>query len=113
MILNTTDEIIGALERGDLSKDFNVAIRNVLQALHDADGGTGGVDLKLKISAKGEMVTIKASIVEKLPPKDRRSSSFFVTGDGRLSLQHPDQVDMFPPGDRRRDAVDITVSRSA
>lgn len=113
MILNTTDEIIGALEKGDLSKDFNAAIRNVLQALHDADGGTGGVTLKLKITAKGEMVTIKAGIEEKLPPKDRRSSSFFITGDGRLSLQHPDQVDMFKAPERRRDVTDLTPSRSA
>lgn len=113
MILNNIDEIMGALERGELAKDFATAIRNVLQALYDADGGKGGVTLKLKISAKAEMVTIKADIVEQLPPKDRRSSSFFMTGDGRLSLQHPDQVDMFTNGDRRRDAVDVPASSRA
>lgn len=111
MILSTTDEIIGALERGDLSKDFSQAIRNVLAALVDQDGGKGGVALKLKISAKGEMVSIKADIVETLPPKERRSSNFFVTGDGRLSLQHPDQVEMFAERPRRsREVTDVNPS---
>ncbi|GAN49212.1 hypothetical protein ME121_3237 [Methylobacterium sp. ME121] len=113
MILSTTDEILGALERGDLSKDLAQSIRNVLQALVDADGGKGGVTLKLKITAKGEMVSFKADIVEQLPPKERRTSTFFVTGDGRLSLQHPDQVEMFRSGDRRRDATDLTPAHRA
>lgn len=104
MILSSTDEIIGALERGELSKDFSAAVREVLQALVDMDGGAGSITLKLKFNAKADMVSVKASLATVLPPKERRTSNFFVTGDGRLSLQHPNQIDIFES--RRRDAAD-------
>lgn len=104
MILNTTDEILGALERGNLSKDLAVAFREVLTACREHEG-KGKVALKLAIAAKGDMVTIKASIDTVIPKEERRPSNFFVTGDGRLSLQHPDQIDM--TFERRRDVVDL------
>lgn len=105
MILKSTEEIIGSLERGDLSKDFNSGVHEVLQKLAEQDGGSGTVTLKLKIQSKGEMVTIKSTVDTTLPKKERRTSNFFLTGDGRLSMQHPDQVDM--GFDRRRDASDV------
>lgn len=104
MILNTTDEIIGALEKGNLSKDFATSLREVLEACRDHEG-KGSITLKLAINAKGDMVTIKAKIDTTVPKEERRSSNFFVTGDGRLSLQHPDQIDM--RFERRRDAVEV------
>jgi hypothetical protein len=105
MILSTTDEILGALERGDLAKDFAAAVREVLSALGEMDAGAGGVSLKLKFSARGDMVSVKAKLETQLPPKERKSSNFFLTGDGRLSLQHPEQISM--GFDRRRDAADV------
>lgn len=105
MILKSTEEIIGALERGDFAKDFNAEFHKLLQALAELDAGSGSVSLKLKVTSKGEMVSIKSTIDTTLPKKERRSSNFFITGDGRLSLQHPDQVDM--GFDRRRDAIDV------
>lgn len=90
MILKSTEEIIGALESGDFSKDFNAAFHEVLKALAEVDAGSGSVSLKLKVQSKGEMVTIRSTIDTTLPKKERRSSNFFITGDGRLSLQHPD-----------------------
>lgn len=109
MILSTTDEIMGALERGELSRDFQAAFQRVLQALTDQGDAKGGVTLKLKIATKSEMVSIKAEIVEQVPAKTRRTSNFFVTHDGQLSLQHPDQVEMFNGGAprRSREAQDV------
>lgn len=105
MILNSTDEIMGALERGELSKDLSTEFQKVLAALVENDGGNGSITLKLKIQAKGEMVSIKAKLDSTTPQRERRTSTFFVTGDGRLSLQHPAQVDMF--AGRRREAEDV------
>jgi len=105
MILRTTDEIFGALEKGDLSKDFATKVQEVLQALVDADGGNASVTLKLKFSSKGEMVTIKSKLDAVLPTQERRTSNFFVTSSGQLSLQHPNQIDIF--AERRRDAADV------
>lgn len=106
MILNTTDEIMGALERGDLSKDFAMKFRELLQSCTEHDG-SGTLTLKLKVSAKDEMVSIKSALSTVLPQRERRSSSFFVTGDGRLSMQHPNQVDMGFAEQRRRDPPTI------
>jgi hypothetical protein len=103
MKLTTTDEIIGALERGDLAKECAAKHEEVLQALVD-QGGNASLTVKLKFSAKAGSVTIKASVETTLSKKERRSSFFFLTDDGRLSLQHPDQPPL--PFDRRCDAIE-------
>ncbi len=105
MILTTLDEIMGHMERGDFAKDAAVAFQDVLAALHEQDGGSGSVTLKFKMSAKGEMVSIKTTIDTTIPKRERKTSNAFITADGRLSLQHPDQVDMF--ADKRRDAITV------
>lgn len=101
MILKTTDEIMGALERGELSRDFAEALSEATEALSGAEEGSATVTLKLKISAKHEVVTIKGQITKSLPEKKRRSTTLFLTGDGRLSQQHPDQVDIFERSEPR------------
>jgi hypothetical protein len=107
MILKTAEEILGAMERGDLAKDFAIAVHNVLGALAEAEEGKAKVVLTLNFAAKDEFVQIKGEITEKVPAKKRKTSNFFMTGDGRLSLQHPNQVDMFNgDGPRRRADVD-------
>ena len=104
MILKSTEEIIGSLERGQFAQDFNAEFHKVLQAVADQDSGTGTVTLKLKITGKDDLVSIASSITTKLPEKPRRTTNLFLTGDGRLSTQHPDQVNM---DFRRRDAIDV------
>ena len=105
MILKTTDEILGHLERGDLAKDYAAEIHTVLEALSHVDDGSGSVTLKIKFAVKGEMVSAKAEITSTVPKKPRRSTSLFLTGDGRLSLQHPQQIPMF--GESRSRRADI------
>jgi hypothetical protein len=104
MILKTFDEIIGHMERGDFAKDAASAFQEVLQALHEQEGGNGSVTLKFKMSAKADMVTIATTIDTSIPKRARKTSNAFITSDGRLSLQHPAQVDMF--ASRDRSAVD-------
>lgn len=103
MILKSNEEIIGALEKGDLSKDLNAGIHEVLKKLDELGEGKGGITLKIKFAAKGDMVSVQSSVDTTLPQKKRRTSNFFLSG-GKLSLQHPDQYDAFES--RRRDAVD-------
>lgn len=108
MILNTADEIMGALERGNLAKDWAEAIRDVIAGIQEQDEGKGSVTLKLAISVKGDMVSIKAKVDRVIPQRERKSTSFFATGDARLSLQHPDQIDMrFERQGRNARAVDV------
>jgi hypothetical protein len=100
MILKTTDEILGALERGELSRDFAEAMNSCCEALVAAEEGSATLTLKIKLSAKNEVVSIKSNVTTSLPEKKRRSTTLFLTGDGRLSQQHPDQIDIFERGER-------------
>lgn len=104
MILKTLDEIIGHMERGEFAKDAAEAFREVLTALHEQDGGSGSVTLKFKFEAKGEMTSISTQIDTTIPKRERKTSNAFITADGRLSLRHPDQIDMFAGS--RRDVID-------
>jgi hypothetical protein len=104
MILKSLPEILGHLERGDFAKDTVTAITDVLTALHELDGGNGSVTLKLKFKAKGAMTSIVTSIDTSIPKRERKTSTAFITASGQLSLQHPDQVDMF--AGTRREAID-------
>lgn len=94
MILKTTEEILGALERGNLAKDVAEALRQVAGAIYEQDGGSGSVTLKFGLKGKGDMVTVTCDLAVKTPKTERRATNFFVTPDGRLSLQHPQQIDM-------------------
>lgn len=97
MILKSTDDIMAALERGQLSRDFAEAVGKVCEALEAAEEGAAGITIKLKFKAKAEVVSIKSSITTSLPEKKRRETMLFLA-DGALSLQHPDQIDIFSSG---------------
>lgn len=92
MILKSWEEILGAFEKGNLAKDFAAEINKVGDALSHLDSGSATVTLKLKFSAKNEMVSVKATLESALPKTERRTSNFFLTSKGELSLVHPDQV---------------------
>ena len=110
MILRSLDEILGALERGQLTSDVNEAVREVGRALHAHESdASGSVTLKLVFKSKSEMVTVEAHIDTKMPKSKRRSTSFFLTGDGQLSLNHPQHITLFERSDRRT-AVDTEIT---
>lgn len=92
MILKTWEEILGAFEKGNLAKDLAAEINKAGEALSHLDAGSATVALKLKFSTKNEMLSIKATLETTLPKNERRTSNFFLTSDGKLSLVHPDQV---------------------
>lgn len=98
-LVNATD-IIGRLENGDLAHDLSGEIRAVIQALQEAAGdkhvAKGSVTLTLKFEQQGIKTEIDAEISSKTPKKTRPRSFFFTTEDGALSLEHPNQHDMFP-----------------
>jgi len=104
MILRTADEILGHLENGNLAKDFALGVHEVLEVLSGLDDGSGSVTMKLTFDAKGDMVTVKAKLDVKPPIKARRSTNMFLTRSGELSLQHPQQIEMF--NGRRRESAD-------
>lgn len=96
--LREAPQIIGALEDGELARDFSAEIRKVLETLreHAAQKGSasGSVTLKLNFRLEGSSVDIDADFSSVTPKKKRVRSTFFSVSDG-LSTEHPRQVSMF------------------
>lgn len=96
-------QIIGMLERGDTAAALTDEITHALTALQDQAGQKakvkGTVSLKLNFTVEGQSVEIEAEIASKLPKAKRGRSFYFLTQDGQLSTEHPQQADMFGPRD--------------
>lgn len=93
-------DIIARIERGDAAHDLTMEIAKVLESLRDAAGpkskAKGSVTLKLEFAVEGQVVEIAADISSKMPKLKRARTVMFLTADGQLSDEHPDQPDMFP-----------------
>ena len=93
--------IIGMLEGGEVSQALGKELTDTLAVLKELTGGRpkgkvkGSVSLKLSLEVEGSTVTISADIDSKRPKPQRGSSFYWVTDDGSLSTEHPQQQDMF------------------
>jgi len=92
-------DIIGVIERGDLNADLTGEIESVLKTLQDLAPPKGkvkgSVRLDLNFSVEGTSVEIEASIASKVPKRQRGRSFYFLTQDGAISTEHPQQTEMF------------------
>ena len=103
--------IIGLVEGGQLAHDFSREITDTLAKLKELSGDRpkvkikGHASLKLAFELENGAVTIVAEIDSKTPKAPRGSSFYWVTDDGSLSTEHPQQTDMFagPRDAARRD----------
>ncbi|WP_377299772.1 hypothetical protein [Rhizobium sp. SGZ-381] len=102
-IIRDTQSLLGMLESGDLNSEMTETVQMVLKKLQDLSNDQpkttfkGEVSLKLKFAVKNGMVDIDAEIPPpKLPKLPRKTSVYFLTEDGQLSTEHPQQRDMFP-----------------
>lgn len=100
-------------KKGHASREFATRVKELLAELHDMGEGAGAVALKLTFSAKSGMVDVKVKLTSTHPERKRKSTMFWVTEDGELSLQHPDQAPLplrdqnSNPSRIRREAVDV------
>lgn len=100
-IIRDGQTLIGALEVGELNKDFSDKLHETLNELNSMSADNpkvqfkGAITLKLALTVAGGMVTINTDIATKLPRRPRRSSTYWVTDNGQLSTEHPQQQDIF------------------
>ncbi len=93
--------IIGALEGGEFAADLGAAITDALAKLKEMAGNRpkakakGKINVEFALTVEQGTVTIETDITPKLPKKPRGSSFYWVTDDGSLSPEHPQQTDMF------------------
>jgi hypothetical protein len=92
-------QIIGMLERGDLAADLSAQLAEVIDACREAAGpkatAKGSLTLKLDVEVEGVSITLSGDIVTKLPKLKRGSTFMFLTADGALSTEHPNQASLF------------------
>lgn len=94
--------ILGMLEGGEVAGDFSTEITDTLREMRDSVHGLrkgtakGEVTLKLKFLVDaGGATTVDVDITSKRPKKRRGMSNFWTLSDGSLSIEHPQQHDMF------------------
>jgi hypothetical protein len=94
--------IIGMLEGGDLAAQLSTDISETLSKLKDLgeimgrkSKVKGKVTLALEFEVEAGAVTVTAGIETKVPKAPRGTSFYWVTEDGSLSTEHPQQTDMF------------------
>lgn len=94
--------IIGMLEGGELAAQLSTDISETLtklKTLSETMGRKakvkGKVTLALDFEVEAGAVTVLAGIETKVPKAPRGSSFYWVTDDGSLSTEHPQQTDMF------------------
>ena len=108
MKIRDATQLVGMLESGDLAADIGKKLRGVIVACQEASGpkraAKGELKLKLKVEVQGAVVTFDAEIDAKVPKLSRASTVYFVTADGEIDTDHPQQIDMFPRDSARERA---------
>jgi len=105
-VIRDAKTLIGYLDRGELVQDTMTKLTEmlvVLKEFSDTSGPKakfkGKVTLEIEAEVQNGMVTIIGAIATKVPKKPRGTTTFWLTDEGELSTEHPNQHDMFKPKD--------------
>lgn len=106
MKLTTLPEVFGALQNGEVAREFMEALRALLVELDAQGEGEGEVGVRLKVKMTSESsVAVTSTVTSKLPKRKKRAAGFFFS-DGELQLDHPRQIAMFREPTRRAETID-------
>lgn len=83
-------DIIGELEGGQFLQEITAKLYDVGRAVRETRK-EGTVTLALRISPTGKSFIIDAKFTSKVPEHDRPTTTFFMTPDGTLMRNDPDQ----------------------
>lgn len=110
-VIRDANTLIGFLDRGEIVREFSKELAETLVMLKELSQLSGPkakikgkVALTISLEVQNGMVTIVGDIKTKTPEPLRGSTVFWVTEDGELSTEHPNQNDMFKPKDVPLDA---------
>jgi hypothetical protein len=93
--------IIGLLENGNLAPELSRELTKALIELRDMVASRpkskvkGKVTLTLGLEVEASTVSITAGIESKLPKQPREANFYWITPEGALSTEHPQQMNMF------------------
>ncbi|MGB3644609.1 MAG: hypothetical protein WBA15_09040 [Mesorhizobium sp.] len=97
-VLRTFREMIGLLSRGDFSKHLDRQMIEAVDALEACPADKCKAEITVKITLEYELgrIDVKAESKSKLPETVKFMKTPFWAIDGMLSVEHPNQIDMFP-----------------
>lgn len=95
-LITSTGQLLALLNRGKFSEAVNAQLQEALSTLEaiPAEKGKAEIIISLKIDYQGGFLNITPSVKSKLPEEGFPASPFWIV-DGQLSVQHPNQVEMF------------------
>jgi len=98
-VLRTFREMMGLLSRGDFSRHCDQLMNEAIDALEQSPADKCKAEITVKITLEYELgrIDIKADAKSKLPDTVKFMKTPFWAIDGQLSVEHPNQIDMFPP----------------
>ncbi len=96
-VLRTFRQMIGLLSRGDFDRKLNEEMAKCICALEDmpADKGTATMTVTIKLNYELGRIDIDPTVKTKLPETAKFMKTPFWALDGELSLEHPNQINMF------------------
>lgn len=96
-VLRSYREVIGLASRGEFSRHLDAQLAVLVQALEDspADKCKGEITVKLTFDFELGRVDVRPEVKVKLPDTTKFVKTPFWTVDGQLSVEHPNQQDMF------------------
>lgn len=104
-------EVIGLLNRGKFSERLDAELAEAIQTLEAQpnDQGKATITITVDLAYQNGMLQLTPKVKAKLPEGQGFGSTPFWTVDGdALSVQHPNQMDMWTreaPANRERDSA--------
>jgi len=111
-VLRTFREMIGLLSRGDFSQHLDRQMTEAVDALEACPADKCKAEITVKITLEYELgrIDVKADAKSKLPDIVKFMKTPFWAIDGQLSVEHPNQIDMFPARNTAPEPVDAEAS---
>ncbi len=99
--LRDAANLIASIEEGELRIALGNTVQEVVAALYAQSRRSrqkirGNVTLSLAIELQGSTCSIEPEISSRVPKERRGSSVYFATPQGELSVDHPQQEQLFP-----------------
>lgn len=97
-VLRSFREMLGLLSRGDFSRHLDDKLTEAIVALEECPADKCKAEITVKITLEYELgrIDVKAEAKSKLPETAKFMKTPFWALDGLLSVEHPNQIDMFP-----------------
>lgn len=96
-VLRTFREMLGLVSRGEFSRHLDAKLEEALVALEECPSDKCKAEITVKVVLDYELgrIDIKPECKVKLPDTAKFVKTPFWIVDGYLSVEHPNQIDMF------------------